>query len=568
MGRQAPVAALGLAVVLLALAAPAMGHALFVTSAPRPNQILDQAPLNVSVSLTEDVAQGSASIRVTDSTGTRHDANGTRVSSADARVIQTDLGPLSPGVYTVVWSGTSAVDGHYNAGSFSFAIPDANGSINGTLQAGGPSESDTPAPAQVALRIAAYFTLALAVGGAALAALVWAPAARRGDEESRARSLVTLRFLLLWAGGNAGAFVAVTLSWLAYSVGAAAADGATVSLMTPFNLSLLARMAFGGGAAALLLLARRRPILPARALDPLLLSALAAALGAVASTSAASHAAADANLRAWGALLDAAHLSAVTTWVGGLFALAVVRAALNAPHTAEVAAPALERFSKLATGSVVLALLAGLTLAVLEVKSVDRLFSTAFGNVVLLKALLFVPLAALGAWNHFRHVPKLERPSKRAPAVRHILARVRFEVLLGACILVLAGLLTALSPAAAPPPAAPEPFVLHQTQGAVRFDLTCDPTPSVPQVYSLQITLWNASTGAEFDGATNLSVRFTLQNSTLPPNPVAFDGPHGNHFFTDTPALSQPGTWRLDGTVLMLSGDPLTFSFGVTLRGV
>jgi len=567
MRRQASLTALGLTVVLLALASLAEGHAQFVTSTPRPNQILQETPTGITVSLTEEVASGSASLRVTDSTGVRLDANGTRTQLSDPRVIATDLPELPAGVYTVAWSATSAVDGHYSAGSFAFAVQDANGSIQGMLPQDGDSTPAGPVPAQVALRIAAFLTLALAVGGAALAALVWAPAARRGDEESRSRSLVTLRFLLLWAGGNAAAFVAVTLSWLAYSLGAATADGATVSLSTPFNLSMLARMAFAGAAAGLLLWARRRPALPIRALDPLLLSGLCAVLGAVAATSGASHAAADADLRAVGAALDAVHLGAVTTWVGGLFALAVVRTALTAPHTAAVAAPALERFSRMATCCVALALAAGVALAAFEVESFDRLLSTSFGNVVLAKAFLFVPLVLLGAWNRVRYVPKLERPSRRAPAVRHILWRVRLEVALGASILVLAGLLTALSPAGAPPPPSPEPFVLHQTQGDLRFDFTCSPTPSVPQVYSLQVTLWNATTGAEVAGASNMTVRFTLLNSTLAPSTILLDGPHGNHFFTDTPALSQPGTWRLEGRVRLSGGGDHTFTFQITLRG-
>lgn len=522
----------------------------------------------MSVRVTEGIAAGSGQIRVTSSSGARVDENGTTLAAGDGHLMSTALGPaLPPGIYTAAWSLTSAVDGHYSAGSFAFAVQDANGSIHGVLPGLEAPEEPAPSLAEVALRAGSFLCLAALVGACAVAALVWAPAARRGGKDSQGASLSTLRTLLLWGAGNAGAFAALTLAWFAYALGLSASEGASVSLSTPFALSMVARIGLAGGAGALLLAARRRPTIATRRFDPLLFGAFAGALGAVGATSAAGHAAASGALGGAGVALDALHLGAVTTWVGGLMALVTLRPALVAPHVSDVVAPALQRFSRLATVCVAAVLVGGLWLALLEVETADRLLSTTFGNLVLAKILLFLPIVSLGAWNHFRQVPRLERPSRRAPAVRHILSRVRFEVALGAAVLVLAGLLTATSPAGEPPPGAPEPFVLQQTHGDVRFDFTCSPTPSVPQAYSLQVTLWNASTGAQVEGALNLTVRFSLANGALPPTTLLFEGPHGNHFFADTSVMSQAGTWRLDGRVRMPDGSDSTFMFEVTLQG-
>ena len=93
---------------------------------------------------------------------------------------------------------------------------------------------------------------------------------------------------------------------------------------------------------------------------------------------------------------------------------------------------------------------------------------------------------------------------------------------------------------------APAVFLLQSTVEGLRLDFRIEPTPTVPGVYTFTLQVWDAASGAPYNNARNASLTFALQSSTIPPQAVLLEGPHGNHFFVDTPALSMPGTWRID----------------------
>jgi len=512
--------------------------------------------------MTETVqATPSTQIRVTNSTAARFDVNGTRVSSADGRTFTTDLSGVGPGIYTVTYSATSAVDGHFTAGSFAFAVQNADGSMPGSLPAPTVEPPPPPAPAQVALRFGSFLTLSLFAGAAALCALVWAPSALGLKGERRAAATDGLRLLLVWAGGNGLVYACLTTAWLASAI--ASSGGTTLST---FDASLAARAVIGGGGGAVLLIAGRRigARLQGGRRDPLLIVGLLLGLCAAAAAGLASHAAAHPQWGPPGALIDAFHLSAASLWVGSLVTLLLAHRILSQESNARLAARVFRRFSRMALGLVTIVLLCGVLLSLIHVGTLDRLFGTTYGLLVAAKASLFVPMAVLGAHNHYRSVPALRIAEESAAALRRLARNIRAEAALGATVLLVAAILTATSPpttSALGPPA----YRLSDTVGGVRVDFEVDPTPSIPQVYTLQFTLWNASSGIGLVGAANGTLRFTLQNSTLPALEVALDGPHGNHYFATTPAMGQPGTWRIDGRVPLSDGMLVNFTFHLAL---
>jgi len=134
------------------------------------------------------------------------------------------------------------------------------------------------------------------------------------------------------------------------------------------------------------------------------------------------------------AAIDWLHLQAASAWIGGLLQLALL------PRP--VPALAARRFRTLATATLALLVPAGVYLAVLHVQHLDMLAGTTYGRTLLAKLGLAALLLALGATNHFRHVPAMGRGEAGAPA--RLSRAVRLEIGLATAILLLTAVLGAL----------------------------------------------------------------------------------------------------------------------------
>ena len=98
------------------------------------------------------------------------------------------------------------------------------------------------------------------------------------------------------------------------------------------------------------------------------------------------------------------------------------------------------RFGVLAMGYVGLLLSAGLGYAYLLLGDVSLIFTTRYGNVLLIKIVLAGALLSLAALNKFKLVPSLEITSPQA--VRRFQSSVKFEIALVIVILITSSLLT------------------------------------------------------------------------------------------------------------------------------
>lgn len=140
-------------------------------------------------------------------------------------------------------------------------------------------------------------------------------------------------------------------------------------------------------------------------------------------------------------LSQALHLLAAGAWLGELLPLlAVVR---HAPL--DVAQRALKRFSPIASLSVsILAATALLQGAVLS-GSLNGLFGTNYGAVLLLKLALFVALIALAANNRLRLTPALASRDGEA-ARRGLASSIGIETVIGLAVVAAAAALSGLEP--------------------------------------------------------------------------------------------------------------------------
>jgi len=139
--------------------------------------------------------------------------------------------------------------------------------------------------------------------------------------------------------------------------------------------------------------------------------------------------------------LDAIHQVAAWIWIGGLAHLVVIAARAGADAWP---AALLRRFSALALASVSALVLAGGALSLVYIDGLSGLLGTAYGVMVLTKAVLLGSLLSLGAFN-FVVVRRLARAGGAAPL--RLRRFVEVELGLGLTVLGAAASLTSLPPA-------------------------------------------------------------------------------------------------------------------------
>ena len=591
MNRAIIVLCAGLVLAAL-LSGGATAHANYVSSTPRADSIFpyNATPTSVNITLSEAVESGAGTIHVTNGTGARFDMPPVTLSGAGL-TMSVGVNRTGSGIITVTWTAVSAVDGHFTAGSFAWCVqnPDPNGTGCSGAGLGATSSGAPISPFEVGLRFIAFFGLAAALGASVLGAFMWIPAGR--DPDVKETPGYRLGFQVVTNVGRIGAFgFALAYAGLFLLTDALESTGGSSSVVgSPYKLSVILTLAVG----AVLFVALSNAFMRARKDPPesthryLLLGALLG-FAAIAIGSAGTHAAAVQSLGGIsnyfgidplaplnaiapviGTFADAAHIAGVALWVGGLATILATRSFLREPTSVPLARIVLGRFSAMAFYCVGLVLIGGLVLALLLVGSWDALFSSGYGWVVLAKVSLFVPMIAFGAYNRYRLIPRAAETGDPAAAFRKLTWNVRNETAIGATVLVLAAILASLTPAVSVFAGSSE-FTLSDTVSGIHIQMIIDPPPASANIsYTVQFLLTWASNGSAYNFGKNTSV-ITFRSETnvlLPPETLPLDGPHGNHFFITTLAMSQPGTWSIQPRVVRSDGFDLITTFHVVLTG-
>src|SRR6266540_91310 len=161
------------------------------------------------------------------------------------------------------------------------------------------------------------------------------------------------------------------------------------------------------------------------------------------------HSAADAGSSWKSALADWAHLSAACLWIGGLIQLVVV----VWPLMPDARRAAFLGFSRVATGCVGVLLLAGIYLSILRLPHLNDLWTTGYGEVLLVKIGLVSLAFAWGGLHKLVAVPAVARGGDSAlPRLRGSLLG---ESMVGMAVLLAAAVLVDAKPPARSTPAPP-----------------------------------------------------------------------------------------------------------------
>ena len=173
--------------------------------------------------------------------------------------------------------------------------------------------------------------------------------------------------------------------------------------------------------------------------------------------------------------VDLVHVVTASLWAGGLaFVLVSLLLAKNGSRW-RLAARLVPRFSAVALGSVALLVTAGVLNAYLELRSWRALWHTSYGQLVLAKSGLVLPVLALGAYNRRFAVPALQRSVVTTAQQRRFFGVAAVEISLVVAILAVTAALVAEPPGKSVTVRSAGPFSGIARAGPFELDLRVDP---------------------------------------------------------------------------------------------
>ncbi len=382
-----------LVAILAALAIPVAvsAHALLSASSPPGGAHLGTAPGVVTLDFSQPLTPALSHATVVDPTG--HVWTGKVDSALEIRI---PMATNASGVYTVDWTSVSSFDGHLISGNFTFdvGIAGPGSPVAAASAVPGPQLSDIAIGIVKWVEAIALLFLAGQVLISTVARqsppLAWVGPRFRASSIALSAGLVTV-----WSEATVGSGGHSLSDYLAFFNGFSGA-------------ALIARLGFE--TLTLVAVVRGWRTLPVW-------------LGGALVMLAASGHAAGVSPAWYGIGLDAVHLLAAGLWAGGIAALAVLRPPGGWRSTE--ARLLLARFTPIALGAFAATVVAGGLEAITQLGSIQALFGTAYGRVLLIKmalVALMLPLSAM-AW-------RLKRP------------HVRVEAALAACVVAAAALLS------------------------------------------------------------------------------------------------------------------------------
>jgi copper resistance protein D len=235
---------------------------------------------------------------------------------------------------------------------------------------------------------------------------------------------------------------------------------------------------------------------------------------------------------------DALHLLAAGAWLGGLPPLAMLLATAwrqKEPRWATVTAIAVQRFSLLGVISVSTLLASGIANSWYEVGTLNNLFATSYGQLVLLKIGLFAAMVGLASINRFYLTPRLAS----GDAVLRLYHSSLAETGLGFAAIVVVGFLGAMAPASHAHYHAVIPegaAFVHIHSNAGMADVTI--VPGRVGTARATIRLWNG----DFAPLAAERLTFTLT-------------PPGGQPISWPAAQAQDGSWQVDVVPLSQAGN-------------
>jgi copper transport protein len=557
VGTSVRAAALVLLCIVAQLALPASpvaAHAFLKSSDPAANAVLPTPPQSVTLTFTEPLESSYSRAELFDATGAQVPGATSSIGPEPRSMIVQIPPGLSNGTYSLLWRTLSTADGHTAQGYLPFTI----GTQADVRTAAPPSVADNSSALPEWMPAAARW---LALLGMAAVAAVWpvwlfvvrpaiSPAWQLGPK-------LTRRVRKYVAGAFAFSLLANLVALVVQAADISGPGDLLNGLMTTlgdtrYGTWWLVRVGVLLVFAAVLLGSawwwpwRRR---------------LATILALVASAalplpfSMISHAGAEPAGQATAVAFDYVHLLGASLWAGGLLFLVVSLAPtvrdLTAAGRRVVLGRALPRFSLLALIAWGVMGFTGLYSAWLQVGNIPALTGTPYGQTLILKLILIVPLLALGAFNLVVVTRKLrcaETEERAEGWSNHFVSALIAEAVIVTLLLGVVGMLIGTPPARQ---------VVEQQAGSLRIALegsgqtgTLIITPGTvgPNQYRLEFGSGHEA-HLRNPGVTDATLRLSLPERQTGQTDVPLIAAQSGGYEARGSELAFPGDWQMQVTV-------------------
>ncbi len=520
-------------------ASTALAHAYLVKSEPPIGAVLAAPPEQLQLSYSEAIEPKFSHFLL-------YDAQGNIILELPAQLEQDglqavlSLSPVPPGVYTLSWQVLSAVDGHLTQGTIPFAVG-VDGALSSSI---GQATQTTSVPplGRLLTRWAGFLATMILVGSLFFPLLL--PAHNGLPQENlKARNLLRISW---------GVFVLAGVADVLFQAQMLGTSLMQLLMQSRWGSMQLAKASFALALGITLWngVEGRFNLWLARCFSALFLLA----------TSMSGHSAV---LGPLGVAADWVHQLTVALWLGGLTQLALIwlprRAHRSAEERVALLSELVPRFSTLALVSVLLLLGSGLYMALRQVPSWCALTSTLYGQALLAKHLLLLPVLALAAINRWALKPRMiarvalvstnPDPVKSVEntenTLSHLHKLIATEVLVLGVIVLIAGVLTLTAPplrggaaSALQTPLEPSQLFI-QPLGEITVALSVSPVRVGKNVFEIRAT---DSSGKPVEDILKVWVDF-----------VYLDQPLGS-----TTALAEAtgeGRYRVEGILMSIAGN-------------
>jgi copper transport protein len=603
--------------VLLIFPGTSFAHAVLIRSDPAQGAVLHVPPGQVSLWFSEAVDPQLSTAQVVTTADQQAGPQQAKVSQSDSSEIVVTLSShLTPGVYAVLWRTVSTDDGHVESGSFSFTVTRPDGTLPPNTQSPGKTTT-TNASSIASFLNASTLVSFLMVTLVELGAIGWVGAMLFQifvlepalEEHPAQRSLHQQVRASLLDRVQPGALGLLLLAHLGVLLGQilALTQGKSAAAFTPaifqqlvlsgrFGLWWLVRL-FLLLMMFLLLLSGRQVRQRTDSFNRFLSwVSLGFGLLLLIALAMSSHAAALPSDKVLVAvLIDWLHLVAAALWVGGMLTivLSYVPMLVRRPLAEQAASlvTILPYYSPWALLGVLLMAVTGPFSASFQLASWQQLFSTAYGNVLLVKVFLVMSMLVLSAYQILVVRPRLpvalhkhslavmrqeavqsqtepdggasrlagqvkQREIRLAQSTRRLLTVLRLEPLLGVAVLLCVGLMNALGgtlvPATTTPSTSSAPHVTAQPtqEGPLalstfdhQFQVLLTMTPRHVGTNSFQVRVADPHTGKALT-TVNVQLEIELPDQTMGNVVVPLKG-DGTGQFRGSTDLAVSGTWRI-----------------------
>jgi copper transport protein len=526
VSRRIAYGALLAVLLVLMAAARADAHAVPQASSPADRSHLDTPPTSVSVTFNESVSTSLGGMRVVNCDGKQVDDG--NVLARDNTVSVGIDGTLGNGAYVVAWRVISA-DSHPVRGAFTFVVGQGADASDTCVQKNFSADSERLLDATGTVgRSLGYVGVFLAAGGALFLTLIHDGAAVRRQLQRIVFGAAVIGAFGVLVALPIEADLATGLGLTAITKGGVLSDVLAdgVGLSTVLALVGLAVLSIG-------LLKPRARWARVMTIAGAVLAPLSFAFAGHTTTT---------SPQLLVNVADAVHLLAGAAWFGGLTFLVLTLLRRGKQRDPVALGGIVRRFSLIATVGVLAVTIAGATLGWSQVRAWRALTSTTYGRILMVKVALVIPIALIGAYNHFRLVPAIQQAAARGrDAFRHLLRTVRIESIGLVVVLVLTAALVNTPPART---AAGIGTIFSETKpiGQDSVNLVVDPNRAGGN--SIHLYLLDQS-GRPAALAQSVELDISLPSANIGPivrNP-SVAGP--GHYLLDSNDLTIAGAWTI-----------------------